>query len=180
VYCQKFFKAFAGMAIIGFVSIPLLVTAESIDEQKEMLEDDGVYELTEEAIQSRGILIADINKEFVNTLKPIFEQKCFDCHDSKRTAPWYASVPIAKQLIEGHKKDAVKDFDMSNDFPFKIKGDIAVVKGIEELADVVKEAEMPPWSYVMVHWGHRLSSEEKKMVLDWTGASLKQLTATQE
>lgn len=118
--------------------------------------------------------IAKINELYVKSVKPIFKAKCLDCHGSGKKVPWYYSIPGPKHLMDYDMEEAKEHMDMSNDFPFAGHG--SPKEDLEELEEVIKENEMPPWYYKAVHWSSSPSEEEKKIILEWISESLKILS----
>ena len=130
-------------------------------------------------IAEREILLHEekdklINEQYLKTVKPIFAEKCLACHDRHLATPWYATLPWVGQVIEHHRQEALADYDMSEDFPFTGKLGLGE-RGLKKLEKTIRQGDMPPASYVMVHWGSRLNAAESKTVLDWIDFSLKTL-----
>lgn len=115
-------------------------------------------------------LLRTINESYIKNIKSIFQKSCFDCHSSQTKYPWYAKIPGAKQLIASDVAEANAHLDMSEDFPFKGHG--SPIEDLEAIRKAVAENSMPPFRYWILHNESRLSSEEKKTVLEWTNSSL--------
>lgn len=113
----------------------------------------------------------EINKNYVSSVKPIFEKKCFDCHSQHSNLPWYSKVPFAKGLIHSDVTEAKKHLDMTGDFPFKGHGspeeDLQAIKGS------VEKSTMPPKRYKIMHWNSGINSTEAAKIYDWVNSSLK-------
>src|SRR3989338_8759883 len=90
-----------------------------------------------------------INRDYVQNVRPIFAQKCFDCHTGQTRYPRYYSLPGVKQLIDRDIREGRKHLDVSDDFPFKSHA--TPQEDLEEIAEVVKENTMPPWRYWVLH-----------------------------
>ncbi|MFT5835545.1 MAG: hypothetical protein ACI9RG_000438 [Sulfurimonas sp.] len=116
---------------------------------------------------------ASINSNYIKNIKPIFEKKCFDCHGSVTTFPWYYKVPGVKQMMDYDIKEAKKHMDMSKDFPF-ISHD-TTLKDLESLNSVSIKNEMPPLRYLLGHWDARLDKSEQEKIGTWTKDSIKQI-----
>jgi len=114
-----------------------------------------------------------INESYTKNVKSIFKKSCFDCHSNQTKYPWYAKLPGAKQLIASDISEANSHLDMSEDFPFKGHG--SPIEDLEAIRKAVVENSMPPFRYWILHNGSRLSSEEKKAVLEWVNSSLQLL-----
>lgn len=114
-----------------------------------------------------------IRKNYLQQIKPIFKEKCMDCHSNQTRYPWYHSVPGVRQVIDQDIVDARKHLDFSNDFPFISHA--TMIEDLEAIRHSISEGSMPPFSYRVLHSGSQLSDLEKKKVADWVEESLKLL-----
>ena len=110
--------------------------------------------------------IAEIRAAYLSQVKPIFRQKCFDCHSAETRYPWYYNIPGARQLIDHDIRDARKHIDMNIDFPFG-GSHHNPAEALKVISDEVSEDGMPPWTYRIMHSGAALTKEERAIVLDW-------------
>ncbi|MDD5160764.1 MAG: heme-binding domain-containing protein [Sulfuricurvum sp.] len=111
-----------------------------------------------------------INSEYIKSIKPIIEKKCFDCHGNTTQYPWYYKVPGIKQMIDYDVKEAKKHLDMSKNFPFISHA--TPLKDLESIKKVTIEGDMPPLRYVLGHWDSRLSESEKQTIVTWSKNSI--------
>jgi hypothetical protein len=97
-------------------------------------------------------------------IKNILEKSCYDCHSNHTEYPWYANVqPIAGWLA--HHVDEGKDelnFSEFNTFKLRRK-----IKKMKEVAEQIKEGEMPMSSYLIIHKNAALSEEQKSILIKW-------------
>ncbi len=119
-------------------------------------------------------MLTEINAVYLQSVKAIFKQSCFNCHSSQTGYPWYAKLPGAKQLIESDIRESKEHLDITNDFPFGGHGD-GPADDLQAIRDAVVNSDMPPWRYWMMHPSSRLNDTEKKAVTDWIDQSLKKL-----
>lgn len=99
------------------------------------------------------------------TLKPIFERSCFDCHSTLVKYPWYYKVPGIKQLIDSDIKEGREHLELSNGFPFGGKGSLPEIMG--DMKSEIAEGAMPLFLYRMMHWGTGLSGARRDSVVNW-------------
>jgi hypothetical protein len=118
-------------------------------------------------------VLSEINRNYVRSVKSVFERKCFDCHSQNTHWPWYASLPVVKSLIASDVREARDDMDMSQDFPFIGKGSPAEYLGV--LEDVLNDGSMPPWRYRILHTGSALTEKEKQTIRFWIDQSREQI-----
>lgn len=113
--------------------------------------------------------LVEINRIYLETVKPIFEKSCFACHSVNMSLPWYHSLPGARALIDHDITEAKEHLDFSNDFPFGGHGSPA--EDLEALKKSVSEGTMPPLRYRALHWGSGLTNKESAEILRWIDAS---------
>ena len=118
-------------------------------------------------------VLATINDFYKKDVRPIFKNKCLDCHGSLANKPWYYELPGARQLIQRDIREAKSHMDMSNGFPFKGHG--SPKDDLESIERTINENSMPPWQYLLMHWDSRPSEEEKQIILNWINQSQKLL-----
>ena len=81
---------------------------------------------------------------------------CFDCHSNETEWPWYTNVAPLSWLTQRDVDEGRDALNFSEwDRPQKA----------EEVAEVIREGEMPPWSYTILHPGARLSDPEKERLI---------------
>jgi len=85
--------------------------------------------------------------------------------------PWYYVLPGVKQLINSDIEEAKEHMDMSADFPFSGHG--SSKDDLEAITRSMKENNMPPLKYRIMHWSSTLSAEEQNIVKDWINKSIK-------
>jgi hypothetical protein len=69
-------------------------------------------------IKDKHHLLRQIDLAYQSSIKPIFEQKCYNCHSNQTNFPWYSIIPGVKQLIENDIAEAKTHLDMSTRFSF--------------------------------------------------------------
>ncbi len=87
-------------------------------------------------------------------VRQLTRDACFDCHSNETTWPWYSNVAPVSWMVQ-HDVDsgrATLNFSEWNR-PQEAEPD--------EIADVVKSGEMPPWYYRIAHPNSRLSGAER-------------------
>ena len=109
--------------------------------------------------------MSKINSAYLKTVKPVFLKKCFDCHSTKTTYPWYHSLPVVKWLIADDIKEAKKHMDMSSDFPFRGHGN--PLDDLNALAEAIDQNSMPPIRYKALHWNSSLNGQERELIRIW-------------
>ena len=144
--------------------------SSSNEQQKPQLDDDGFEIIT--TAPSKETL-AFINELYKKDVKPVFIEKCLNCHGTLSSFPWYYSIPGVKQMMNYDIREAHKHMDMRKDFPFGGHG--APVDDLKAIKKTMQKNTMPPWRYLLVNWDSGLTEVEKKKIIEWVDVSLKRL-----
>ncbi len=78
---------------------------------------------------------------------------CLDCHGGETRWPWYASVAPFSWIVAHHVAEGRAMFDVTRP---------EMGEGAHEAGESVREGEMPPWYYVLLHPEARLTLDEKR------------------
>ncbi|MGZ8687812.1 MAG: heme-binding domain-containing protein [Gaiellaceae bacterium] len=79
---------------------------------------------------------------------------CFDCHSNETTWPWYSNVAPVSWGVQ-HDVDSGRATLNFSEWNRPQEAEL------DELVEVVKSGEMPPWYYRIAHPNSRLSDAEK-------------------
>jgi len=85
--------------------------------------------------------------------RELADRACFDCHSNKTRWPWYSSVAPVSWLVQRDVNEGRSKFNFSEWGRRRPDGN--------EMSEVVREGEMPPWFYLPLHSEARLSTAEK-------------------
>jgi hypothetical protein len=100
-------------------------------------------------------------------IKSILKKSCADCHSQQTDYPWYSYVQPLGLWIDHHIEEGKEHFNM-DEFANYSPEDRAHL--LEEMAEEVKEGEMPLKSYTLIHSEARLSAAEKARFISWANA----------
>ncbi len=118
--------------------------------------------------------IQTIHAAYLRDIKPIFDQKCSDCHGTIRQYPRYYAIPGIKQFIDSDIREAKEHMDFSKDFPFGGHG--SPLENLKAIREDTEEGEMPPFLYLLMHRENKLTQEEEARILRWVEDSEKILS----
>ena len=94
----------------------------------------------------------------------LFHRSCYDCHSNQTTWPWYSNVAPVSWLVQRDVNGGRRHLNFSRwDEPQRHAKDIA---------QQIKQGDMPPWFYLPMHPMARLSETEKQMLITGAGKSL--------
>lgn len=94
----------------------------------------------------------------------ILSVSCYDCHSNNTNYPWYIEIqPMAwlmeKHIIDGKEKLNFDDLPPNGSRKFNSK--------ISQITKQIEQGKMPLDSYLWMHKGARLNTEDKKLLIDY-------------
>ena len=96
--------------------------------------------------------------------RALAERACFDCHSNETQWPWYSHVAPMSWLVQNHVDEGRRELNFSE---WGGPGEEA-----DEAAETVREREMPPRSYLLMHPEARLTAAEREQLARGLDASL--------
>lgn len=116
--------------------------------------------------KSSQVSSADFTKVFVvpNKVQTILQNACYDCHSNNTNYLWYSHIQPTAWLMASHIKNGKAKFNFSD---FGSNSNRKQVSKLKEIANQIKDDEMPITSYKMMHKNARLSEAEKILIVDW-------------
>ena len=96
--------------------------------------------------------------------RDLTRRACYDCHSNETAWPWYSNVAPVSWLLQRDVNEGRSHLNFTEwDRPQKHAKDVA---------EQVKEGEMPPWFYRPMHPGSRLTAAEKQALMEGAEKSL--------
>ena len=94
----------------------------------------------------------------------LFHRACYDCHSDQTKWPWYSNVAPVSWLVRRDVNGGRRHLNFSRwNEPQRHAKDVA---------NEVKQGDMPPWFYLPMHPNARLSEAEKLMLISGAEKSL--------
>ncbi|MEA1847560.1 heme-binding domain-containing protein [Chryseobacterium sp. MHB01] len=107
-----------------------------------------------------------IEKHYVvpGHVQGLLKASCYDCHSNNTAYPWYNNIQPVKWWLADHVNSGKRhlNFDEFNTYTKEKK-----LKKLDEIAETVKEGEMPLSSYTIIHHNAKLSSTDKSEIEKW-------------
>lgn len=103
-----------------------------------------------------------------STTRALAERACFDCHSNQTRWPWYSHVAPMSWLVQSHVDEGRRVLNFSE----WSRGN----QEADEASETVREGEMPPRSYLLLHPEARLTDAERELL----ARGLDTLTPTRE
>jgi hypothetical protein len=91
------------------------------------------------------------------------QRACFDCHSNETIWPWYSNVAPMSWLVQ-------RDVDEGRarlNFSAWGRGE----QEVDDAGETIREGEMPPSYYVLLHPQAKLSAQEKSALISGLSAS---------
>jgi hypothetical protein len=96
--------------------------------------------------------------------RALAKRACFDCHSNETHWPWYSHVAPASWLLQAHVDEGREALNFSEwNRSYEESG---------EAGEEVRDREMPPRSYLLLHPEARLSTAERDALARGLDASL--------
>ncbi|HTD94592.1 MAG TPA: heme-binding domain-containing protein [Chitinophagaceae bacterium] len=100
-------------------------------------------------------------------VQTILEKACNDCHSNNTRYPWYSYTQPVDWWLDNHVKEGKRHLNFDEYTNKRLRYQY---HKLEEIAEQVKENEMPLNSYTWMHRDARLTPEEKNTLIDWSDA----------
>ncbi len=98
------------------------------------------------------------------TVQPLLTTKCANCHTTRGKMPFYGALPGAQGLIEHHVRDALRHLNLESLLASPQPVPAAI---LQELTETLDAREMPPWSYILLHWDGAVNEAETAALQTW-------------
>lgn len=112
------------------------------------------------------ILPTDFNKIYAvpANVQTILQNACYDCHSNNTAYPWYSNIQPIAWMMKRHIDNGKAKLNFSDFGNYTTRKQISKLK---EMANQIKDGEMPISTYKMMHNKANLSKEEKGLIVDW-------------
>jgi len=104
----------------------------------------------------------------------IMQRSCQDCHSEATSYPWYSYVARVSFLIQSDVARGRRHLNLSrwNEYPLVRKE-----RSLSEIANQVKDHEMPLRQYTLLHSNAKLSESDVDAIFGWTQGERARLIA---
>jgi hypothetical protein len=103
----------------------------------------------------------------------ILDRSCNDCHSNQTRWPWYTNVAPVSWFVIGHVNDGRRQMNFSDWAQYSTDDQQGYLK---KICREVKSGGMPLPSYLWLHHEAKLSSEDVRVLCDWTSTESQRLT----
>jgi cytochrome c len=147
----------------GFVACPIVATAGLLFSCVHPWGNLGT------GVQGGQILAGSAAPDEVRS---VVEKKCGDCHSDETRWPLYSHVAPVSWLVEHDVFAGRSAMNLSHWAGIPADGRIAA---LARIAAEVRNGEMPPRPYVLLHPANRLTAIDKQQIVAWTRAERKRV-----
>ncbi|MBO9618356.1 MAG: heme-binding domain-containing protein [Niabella sp.] len=98
----------------------------------------------------------------------ILKRACYDCHSNNTVYPWYNRVQPVYWLLDNHVRNGKRHFNFDD---FTRLPAWKQYHKLDEVAEQVKENNMPLESYTWIHKDAILTDAEKKEIYAWVNTA---------
>jgi len=117
-------------------------------------------------IQESDVQLSTLKEN--NQILSLFREKgCDYCHSPSTPLPFYASLPVAKQLMEYDTRLGYKSFNLEAVRGALIDNRAVSQSDLNKIEWVMQHKTMPPTRYVALHWAGNINDDEQAMILTW-------------
>lgn len=92
---------------------------------------------------------------------------CMECHVANPKLPFYASLPLAGDLVKEDIRLGYRSFDIAPMVAAIEAGGKVSEVDLAKVEKIIQDGTMPMAKYYLVHWGSSLIDSEKTLALDW-------------
>ena len=104
----------------------------------------------------------------------ILDRSCNDCHSNKTRWPWYSNVAPVSWFVIDHVNNGRGALNFSEWGMYEREDAVGMLKHI---CEEIEAGVMPLDSYTRIHRDAKMSSQEVKLICDWTKTERARLTA---
>ncbi|TQI80462.1 cytochrome c peroxidase [Serratia fonticola] len=92
---------------------------------------------------------------------------CDYCHTSSAELPFYANLPIAKQLMDSDVYNGNQHFNLDATRVALQQNTAVPEVDLAKMEAVLQNQEMPPQLYKLAHWSGNISDSDRNELLSW-------------
>jgi hypothetical protein len=97
-------------------------------------------------------------------IQTVLRRTCYDCHSNETRRPWYSRVARASWLLTCDVHEGRRELNFST---WNAYGAGRQAKKLKETADEVRDRDMPPCYYVLMHRDARMTDADRIAVETW-------------
>lgn len=92
---------------------------------------------------------------------------CVSCHTAEPALPFYASLPLAGDLIKKDVEEGYRAYDIAPLMESLRSGKMPQPVDVAKIEKVAVDKRMPMAKYYLAHWGSQMTNAKRDIILDW-------------
>jgi heme-binding protein len=97
-------------------------------------------------------------------VKATLRAACYDCHSNETTWPWYSHVAPVSWLLAHDVSEGRKELNLSK---WQRYDAAKQQKKLKETVERLRDGDMPPWYYSIMHPTARLTENDREAIVTW-------------
>ena len=94
----------------------------------------------------------------------LMKSACYDCHSNNTIYPWYSYIQPVGWLLSNHVKEGKEELNLSEFADYFARKKHSRLK---QIAETIREDEMPLTSYRYLHKDANLTPDQKELLINW-------------
>ncbi len=125
---------------------------------------------------SEGVQTDSIAAVFTTSeeVKSILAKSCNDCHSNNTIYPWYNNIQPVAWWLSHHVNDGKQKLNFDEFATYSLRRQY---HKMEETEEMIKQNEMPLFSYTITHRNAVLGESEKQLLINWSKAIRNEMEA---
>lgn len=107
-------------------------------------------------------------------VQAILNKSCMDCHSNNTIYPWYDNIQPVAWWLDRHVREGKRELNFDEYGTYNLR---RKYHKMEEVAQQVRDGEMPLKSYTITHADARLTKEERQLLIDWSETVMNDMKA---
>jgi Haem-binding domain len=127
--------------------------------------------------KSGQVLPTDFTRVYTvpTNVQSVLQNVCYDCHSNNTSYPWYSNIQPMAWMMKRHIDNGKAKLNFSE---FGSNSTRKQASKLKEIANQIKDDEMPISFYKMMHSKANLTKEEKVLIIDWMNKTADSLSAS--
>lgn len=103
---------------------------------------------------------------------------CLECHAADAPIPFYGKLPLVGPVVQADMKEGTHYLDLTAMVEALENGGAVTETDLAKVENTALSGSMPPAKFYMAHWGTKLNSDERAVILQWAKNERRQRFAT--
>lgn len=92
---------------------------------------------------------------------------CLACHNDPPKFPWYAKLPVVKNMLASDAANALKQINLSEAYTTLATNSPMGQVALNKIENAVTHQTMPPARFSVMHWKSKITKAKRESLLSW-------------